>query len=1272
MGRLSLLAALFAAAAMLVPAASQACSRDDAVFYETFVDTSCLQLPLLNTTLDAQGGLRLTTNGTPGVTAWDSHTDFDSGITFQSVTFPPVGVRTLTRNGSGPGATLSLPTTLLPLTLDTASPVLRPTASTVLDSDNVDDPALAKVGSTYVMWYSGTAEDGSPPALFVATSTDGLTWTRAAGGAPVLQGTAAAFDQDGVYGAEVVYDPADTARAVPDVVLRPLGRLRRDRLCHVAGRARAGRSNPQPVLSHGPAGSADSFSAADPTVLKDGSTWKMWYTGDDSSKKRIAYATSTDGLTWAKGGKVIAPEDPGVSANIAFGAFAPTVWKTANGYAMLLTGRKLVGQGVFQTKIMDTTSTDGVTWSGPSPALNPSGSNNNFDYSNLNSPELLQDPGAPTPYKLYYSGNTIDANGNFHTRIGLATSNDGNSFNKVTGGQAGGSLLDVGALGTAFDGRQASGLSVAAPAGGAPTFAGFYWGTRGSDFKPRLGEATSTDASTWTKVPVSAPDGGALFGLGNPAAFDNGGQRDPEVLYDASTYHLFFTGLSSSGTRSIGYASTPEDGVTKQPNNTSWSARNQAFTADGSGFDASGVAHPSVIKDGATYVMYYAGLDSSGTAKIGRATAPAPSGPYTRGPSPVLDLGTAAEFDATSVRDPVVVKAGAGDYRMLYTGVETLEGNRIERVGYATSSDGISWTKRGVALGPSLSAFASDESGVEASGMLIDGSTLHVWTTGVDRGGRTRGHHATTAFPTPVSPEPGIPSGWATYQLGNASTTNRDFRQIARTSSGGAVTLWLSFLQPYSGNGDDFWSDYFPVTVSSASEALNFLLTVHGVRWQARLSEPAGNPVLDRVDLTHAPVSFSPSGSASTTSIGPSPGRSVTAWRSFTASMNMFTPGGGGTGSATARLLDATTGQQVAAIPLSAGVTTFDLSGIPVGRPSVTDGCAGPPVGRPGHSAGQLAQDPVRQRADGHPAAAAAAAAAGAEVLGGTEDDRLRADRNSLGDAGARWSAARGSVGGARCPAGRNADVHYLAAGHDRRSRQLPLGRQADQANHVQGRLRRTAARADRDGAGEAQDHAQGCAAKRSDLPERHDRASPCPATRPRPEEDRPPLGDDRARPHHTALDVQGRSEGSSQAHAVPRANGRRQGAPGEHQPHPQGLVQIFADESEENAVHPLAVAPVRLPLDAFADEAGPLRMLDGALVEPVDLELEPVEVEVEQQMALKETSRVVGQAAAPEVGVHREAAEIRDSAAPVLKVEAHHAGAAPLAVLLDFDHEPA
>ena len=73
------------------------------------------------------------------------------------------------------------------------------------------------------------------------------------------------------------------------------------------------------------------------------------------------------------------------------------------------------------------------------------------------------------------------------------------------------------------------------------------------------------------------------------------------------------------------------------------------------------------------------------------------------------------------MKDPVVVKAGSGDYRMLYTGVETLEGKLIERVGYATSADGITWTKRGVVLDPSLNAYAADETGIEPTGMLIDG-----------------------------------------------------------------------------------------------------------------------------------------------------------------------------------------------------------------------------------------------------------------------------------------------------------------------------------------------------------------------------------------------------------------------------------------------------------------------------------------------------------------------------------------------------------------------
>jgi len=140
----------------------------------------------------------------------------------------------------------------------------------------------------------------------------------------------------------------------------------------------------------------------------------------------------------------------------------------------------------------------------------------------------------------------------------------------------------------------------------------------------------------------------------------------------------------------------------------------------------------------------------------------------------------------------------------------------------------------------------------------------------------------------------------------------------------------MSFLQPYSSGGSEYWSEYFPVTASSSSEALNFLLTVHGVRWRAQLSTPVSAPALDRVDITHAPVSFAPSGSAVAGPIAAAPGRVVTAWGSLVVNSKLFSPAGSGTGAGIVRVLDATTMQQLASAPLNTGGdTTLNLSTIP-------------------------------------------------------------------------------------------------------------------------------------------------------------------------------------------------------------------------------------------------------------------------------------------------------------------------------------------------------
>src|SRR4029453_3814206 len=241
MARAPGLAALAIAVCLAVPGTGWACSTDETAHFETFLDTTCLQPPLVNTELVALGGLRLTTNGAPVSALWDTDSQFDAGITHDSVLFPPVGLSTLARSGTGAAASLGLPASQLSLSRDNANPVLGPSASVEPDNDSVDDPSVIKVGSTYTMYYSAIAEGGGASAIFRVTSTDGKVWTRPVSNHVVLEPTPGAFDENGIYGPAVLYQPDD------------------------------------------------------PTA-----PYKMYYSGLGEVFGAIGYATSTDGVTWTK------------------------------------------------------------------------------------------------------------------------------------------------------------------------------------------------------------------------------------------------------------------------------------------------------------------------------------------------------------------------------------------------------------------------------------------------------------------------------------------------------------------------------------------------------------------------------------------------------------------------------------------------------------------------------------------------------------------------------------------------------------------------------------------------------------------------------------------------------------------------------------------------------------------------------------------------------------------------------------------------------------
>ena len=185
---------------------------------------------------------------------------------------------------------------------------------------------------------------------------------------------------------------------------------------------------------------------------------------------------------------------------------------------------------------------------------------------------------------------------------------------------------------------------------------------------------------------------GPILSHSSAAAWDSTYIDPGAMLYYNGAYHMFFNGITSyPAPVSVGYA-TSTDGrawtkVSKSPVLLSSQVKYAPLTI----FASSVLVQP----DG-TWVLYFYTLGNSGTpfggsASIGRATAPQPTGPWTPDAAPVLLPGKAGSWDAMSVANPSVVRTNTG-YVMYYNGVASL--NDIHgAIGMATSPDGIHWTK---------------------------------------------------------------------------------------------------------------------------------------------------------------------------------------------------------------------------------------------------------------------------------------------------------------------------------------------------------------------------------------------------------------------------------------------------------------------------------------------------------------------------------------------------------------------------------------------------
>jgi predicted GH43/DUF377 family glycosyl hydrolase len=102
------------------------------------------------------------------------------------------------------------------------------------------------------------------------------------------------------------------------------------------------------------------------------------------------------------------------------------------------------------------------------------------------------------------------------------------------------------------------------------------------------------------------------------------------------------------------------------------------------------------------------------------ACAQLPSGSLTRLATPMLRNGPEA-YDVGKTGPRVVLKLGPRDYRLWY---EAVAANMLTTVGYATSTDGVTWTKVGVVMSPSATWEGNE---VSPNSIVVDGSTLRLY-----------------------------------------------------------------------------------------------------------------------------------------------------------------------------------------------------------------------------------------------------------------------------------------------------------------------------------------------------------------------------------------------------------------------------------------------------------------------------------------------------------------------------------------------------------------
>lgn len=232
--------------------------------------------------------------------------------------------------------------------------------------------------------------------------------------------------------------------------------------------------------------------------------------------------------------------------------------------------------------------------------------------------------------------------------------------------------------------------------------------------------------------------------------WETGGMLHADLLLYEGAWWLFWSGIMSPG---YGYRQV---GLATSTDTVSWTrhAENPVITIDyGAGYDGVHNHMPTVtVDDDGGLQMHLACYQNNVGNRICGASSE--DGLSWTKQGVMLDLGESGDFDEDSLRCPEVIRTEDGTWHMLYYG--TVGDEHYGPTGYATSADGLSWTKHG--------AFTDKAGRLECPGLVQTPYGVEGWHNCADALCYIRSDGDMTVWEMETTPD--IVKDWAPWNSG--------------------------------------------------------------------------------------------------------------------------------------------------------------------------------------------------------------------------------------------------------------------------------------------------------------------------------------------------------------------------------------------------------------------------------------------------------------------------------------------------------------------------